>query len=98
MEYVDGGVRVNKTWYGIQIKLSQGECADAAAILAGGACTAAGIAGILGLTGVGIPVAVGLTIGGIVLGLGSSYMWYCSNKNGFYYNFNYFWADSYGRR
>ena len=97
MEYVDGGVSVSKSWSGFQVTLSSGECADTAAVLAGGSVTAATISGVLGLTGVGIPYAIALAIGSGIMGLGSAYMWYCSNKNGFYFKYNFVGANNWGR-
>ncbi len=67
---------------GYNIYFDATKCSDVAAALAGGAATTASIAGVLGLTGVGIPYAVALTIASGVMGIASAYMWYCSNHNG----------------
>lgn len=64
------------------------QCSDIAAILAGTGSTSATIAGVLGLTGVGIPAAIVLTIATGIQGLGSSYLWYCSNHGGLVVNYN----------
>ncbi|ADY56273.1 hypothetical protein Sgly_1978 [Syntrophobotulus glycolicus DSM 8271] len=73
---------VTPRWYGWDFWWSASECSDIAAILAGGSISAATLAGILGLTGVGMPVAVASTIAMGVMGLGSAYFWYASNHGG----------------
>lgn len=99
MEYVDGGAKVTTIvpYVNIYVKLSARECGDIAAKLAGGGATAASIAGVLGLTGYGISAAIALTIASGIMGLGSAYMWYCSNANGFYYNYRLGLTDLWGR-
>lgn len=69
-----------QSWLTIYCNSTQ--CGDAAAILAGTAGTAAAVAGALGLTGVGIPAAFVLTIAAAIIGMGSAYLWVCSNHGG----------------
>lgn len=67
---------------GWMVTFSKSQCNDVAAILAGGSASAATLAGILGLTGVGIPAAIVSTIAAGILGVGSAYFWYSSNHVG----------------
>lgn len=86
MTYVEGGT-VRRYGSTVVFTLNRYQCADAAAILAGASVLAFTVAGVTGLLG-HIELAIALTIAGGIIGIGSAYMWYCSNKNGFrlYYN------------
>ena len=85
MSYIDGGVIFRPIFNGAgwYFELNSTECADAAAYLAAGAATAAGLTAILGLSQVGAPAAGIAAICTTMIGVGSAYMWYCSNGNGF---------------
>ncbi|MCH3965268.1 MAG: hypothetical protein LKE46_13470 [Clostridium sp.] len=73
---------VTKRYYGYDFYFSPAECSDAGAYLAGGGAAAGTLAGILGVTGAGIPLTVVSIIAAGALGLGSAYFWYCSNHGG----------------
>jgi len=78
-----------KRWYGYDFYFTPTECADTATYVQDGAVGAATIAGVLGLTGVGIPISVVLTVGAGVAYLGADYLWRAANHNGLngvYYN------------
>lgn len=82
---------ISPHYYGIDFWFSAGECGDAAAYLAGGSVSFATLAGILGLTGgpATVPAAVVATVAAGVAGLGSAYLWYCSNRNGLDATYNF---------
>lgn len=87
---------ITPMWYGYEFYFSARECGDAAAILAGAAATVAAVAGVLGLTG-HIPAAIVTTVAAGVLGLGSAYLWYCSNCNGLNARYNKITGVSFDR-
>lgn len=82
MEYLDGGVSIEQNILGYKVFLSAQNCGDLAALAAAGSITCGTVSAVLGLTGVGIPFAIAGAIAAGVLGLGSAYMWLCSNHNG----------------
>lgn len=82
MEYLEGGVSWKKNAVGYKITLSARDCSDLAALAAGGSITGGSVSAVLGLTGVGIPGAIALAVLSGVAGVGSSYLWLCSNHNG----------------
>ncbi len=82
MIYVEGGVSVKKTSMGYKVVLSAQDCGDLAALAAGGSATMATVSGVLGATGVGIPAVVVTAVLAGVSGVGSAYMWLCSNHKG----------------
>ncbi|PKM95145.1 MAG: hypothetical protein CVU84_07430 [Firmicutes bacterium HGW-Firmicutes-1] len=82
MVYLEGGLSITQNSAGYKITLSARNCGDLAALAAGGSISVASVAALLGLSGVGIPWAIAGVIYAGVLGVGSSYMWICSNHNG----------------
>lgn len=82
MTYVEGGLSYSKTSTGYKVTLSTRNCGDLAALAAGGSITFATVSAVLGLTGVGIPGAIACAVLAGVAGLGSAYMWLCSNHRG----------------
>ncbi len=82
----------------VEIYIPADDCADIAAILAGGSVTVGVIAGLLGLAGLVPPAAIVLIVSGII-GIGSAYFWYCSNEDGLDIEYYYFSNDfKYSRR
>ena len=81
MTYVEGGIKFSKTLTGYKITLSARNCGDLAA-LAAGSVSMSTVSAVLELSGVGITGAIALTIAEGVVGVGSAYMWLCSNHNG----------------
>ncbi|MDR3598085.1 hypothetical protein [Clostridium sp.] len=81
---------ISPHYYGIDFYFSAGECADAAAYLAGGSVSLAVLSGLLGLSGpAGVPAAAMTLVASGIAGLGSAYLWYCSNRNGLDATYNY---------
>ena len=82
MTYVEWGIKFSKTLTGYKITLSARNCGDLVALAAAGSVSMSTVSAVLGLSGVGITGAIALAIAGGVVGVGSAYMWLCSNHNG----------------
>ncbi|WP_102401262.1 hypothetical protein [Haloimpatiens massiliensis] len=87
MEHNDNLVKtrsvITKRWYEYDFYFSARQCGAA-------------VAGVLGLTG-HVPEAIATTVAAGVMGLGSSYLWYCSNCNGLDASYNYVTGVSFKR-
>ncbi len=87
ISYEPNTADVRTYWYGVDIYIPAKDCADIAALIAGGTATVGGIAGILGLYH--LPGALVGIVSAWIMGLGSAYLWYCSNANGLDVSYNY---------